>query len=327
MRESILEEFQDDLFNQVNKVYEKHLYSRINIPNDLYHYTTNKGAYGILSSGDIWACDIKFMNDPTEIHYGNSIIEAAIKDYGDNKSEEDVPDIVASLLKEKVGNLESKLMSIEDNYVVCFSEASDLLSQWRSYGDDGKGTCIEFNLSNSENVKSRSADIPFTTRAIIKVIYDEIEQKQLVDEFLFDFGNVCDELQKKYDVNNSNEKQIIKTILDSYLNGAFRILVFFFKHPAYSEEKEWRLIQTRRCLGIPDVRGVFFAPSNEKLKAYIKIRLSTDDKMDVLPISKIVVGPKGHEGNISTYRRLLKAKGYNVGIENTLIFKSSIPYR
>ena len=37
------------------------------VPDVLYHYTDSGGLKGILSSGKIWATDIHYLNDKSEI--------------------------------------------------------------------------------------------------------------------------------------------------------------------------------------------------------------------------------------------------------------------
>jgi len=37
------------------------------------------------------------------------------------------------------------LISFFKPHMICFSKEGDLLSQWRGYGNDGKGICIGFN--------------------------------------------------------------------------------------------------------------------------------------------------------------------------------------
>jgi hypothetical protein len=37
------------------------------IPTTLYHYTTTDGLLGILASEEVWATDIRFLNDTSEL--------------------------------------------------------------------------------------------------------------------------------------------------------------------------------------------------------------------------------------------------------------------
>src|ERR1022692_1738264 len=47
----------------------------------LYHYTGAEGALGIVSSGEIWATDADYLNDPSEILYGRDLIRNVWHDF------------------------------------------------------------------------------------------------------------------------------------------------------------------------------------------------------------------------------------------------------
>jgi hypothetical protein len=49
------------------------------VPEFLYHYTSQDGLLGIISSASLWATNISYMNDATEFHrplrnYGDSLL-------------------------------------------------------------------------------------------------------------------------------------------------------------------------------------------------------------------------------------------------------------
>ena len=48
---------------------------------------------------------------------------------------------------------------IRSSYITCFSRNGDLLSQWRAYGDDGRGVSIGFNSKLLYKVDSSKNDI------------------------------------------------------------------------------------------------------------------------------------------------------------------------
>lgn len=62
-----------------------------------------------------------------------------------------------------------------DAYVVCFSAARDLLSQWRAYGQQG-GYAIGFSGGALQSV----AAAPRTRISLVPVVYDpEVQQEQI----------------------------------------------------------------------------------------------------------------------------------------------------
>jgi hypothetical protein len=45
-----------------------------NAPLVLYHYTSVEGFYGIITSHNLWASNVYFLNDYSEIKYGCNIV-------------------------------------------------------------------------------------------------------------------------------------------------------------------------------------------------------------------------------------------------------------
>lgn len=118
------------------------------------------------------------------------------------------------------------------NYVCCFSESSDLLSQWRAYGNDWQGVTIGFNA----NLLSKINDM--YSYDFVKVIYNKKSVKKNTQEYME--GNL------KYILENITEKELNpKDILFNLFPIITPILQerFAFKHPRFSEEREWRIFR------------------------------------------------------------------------------------
>jgi hypothetical protein len=43
------------------------------LPARVYHYTSTDGLLGILDSGHLWATDLRYLNDTSELHFGRSL--------------------------------------------------------------------------------------------------------------------------------------------------------------------------------------------------------------------------------------------------------------
>lgn len=79
-------ESQFDVFRPAIDAYHKRLEnswirSHRTPPGILYHYTTPAGLLGIIDKGRIWATHARFLNDASEINYGNEIIRAVVDEY------------------------------------------------------------------------------------------------------------------------------------------------------------------------------------------------------------------------------------------------------
>src|ERR1039458_6367368 len=106
----------------------------------LYHYTGAEGALGIVSSGEIWATDADYLNDPSEILYGRDLIRNVWHDFKRGAtvlaSVQDVVDSMTTFLYEKW---------MYATYLTCFSERRNDLSQWRAYSESGTGYSLGFD--------------------------------------------------------------------------------------------------------------------------------------------------------------------------------------
>lgn len=105
----------------------------------VYHYTDAKGLIGILSEGRLWATDIRYLNDSSELRHAEEIQRQVIDEIVSTS-----PD----------GSLQRKLsakayhgmhLQTHNPYVVCFCEEDDLLTQWKTYGSWGSGFSVGFD--------------------------------------------------------------------------------------------------------------------------------------------------------------------------------------
>ncbi|HIG0361780.1 TPA: DUF2971 domain-containing protein [Clostridium sporogenes] len=111
-------------------------------------------------------------------------------------------------------------------YICCFSKESDILSQWRAYAEDGKGVSIGFDLE-----KLKIAD----NLLIREIIY---ENNIVQGEIENDVEIVADEMGT---VLKDHKITIKEEQIDVFLHELIPELAKY-KNPAFSEEKEIRLI-------------------------------------------------------------------------------------
>lgn len=144
----------------------------------LYHYTDFKGLCGILDSQCLWATHFKFLNDESELQLFQkklpSFLEPIVRNVID--AHDQFKESIASqdldieqLIKKETHSIIEAFDKLHGEtkpiYITSFSRASKenkanqnedgLLSQWRSYGQDG-GFLIKqvYKISWSKNVKS-----------------------------------------------------------------------------------------------------------------------------------------------------------------------------
>ena len=198
------------------------------VPAFLHHYTTIDGVQGIIESGSLWASDVGFMNDSSELSYStaliNEVVVATFAEVDDPELKALLPTTVraTSLFDRKTRPL-----------ITSFCEDGNLLSQWRAYGPGAASASLGFDLSFA----AHPTRLPANTY-LRKVLYDEAEQRDIVQAIVASWLATVRAIRAESDpVVNELPKAtawLLKILLaDCHLS---------FKHPSFAEENEWRLI-------------------------------------------------------------------------------------
>lgn len=207
-----------------------------------------------------------------------------------------------------------------------FCEEPNLLSQWRTYGQSG-GYSIGLDKDALGHLHTQSDVFSVELK---KVIYQKHHQEKIlqgvIDDSVQGFEN--EKIKGKFKDLTPAAKDYCVRMSEFLLQRLALNQAVRFKHPAFEEEREWRLIAQPRPIAQPmsqkDQRKaldeVEFRTSRGIPAPYIQLL----PKEDVLPITSIRYGPTlegmrvGHALDI-----LLKKHGYaNVQIEG-----SEIPVR
>lgn len=112
-------DYEDEIFASIFKIDPK-----INLP--LYHYTSLSTAFSIMSNNEIYLSSIAGMNDRSEQTY--------------------VDELMGKPVINKISL--SKIAMLNRRFIISFSEKEDNLNQWRLYGEQAKGCCIQFQKKN-----------------------------------------------------------------------------------------------------------------------------------------------------------------------------------
>lgn len=199
---------------------------------------------------------------------------------------------------------------------MCFSRKSDLLSQWRGYGDDAKGVSIGFNLKNN-NIFNDKEIITSTDR------YHFMKEGNY---FLYS-------QEVRYDDSEFIKKliSVCKDMSGDVKNHLFNVLIdldIVTKHPYFQEEDEVRLIYTPENYVnssasdkenlIAKISSLQFRTSNSKLIPFYKLDIS--DNLEI--IKEIRLGPK-----CSVDKDILKTFLNTNGFTSVEIISSNAPYQ
>jgi len=202
----------------------------------LYHYTTLQGMQGILNDRALWCGHVSAFNDPLEIQYGRDIAISVLNDAMQQEEREDVRTFLRKLLVQ----VQAFGKNLFHAFVACFCESSELLSQWRAYADRGGGYCLVFHFSSTTMITSNSEKLDEGKPPVFrKVIYDEEQQRELIQQYV---NCVIVGTKRSFD-KKIPDKSYQAAVMALQAANAILDMLIFFKHKAFKEEKEWRLIR------------------------------------------------------------------------------------
>lgn len=319
------------------------------LPSTLYHYCSISTLLSIIENKNIWLSDAEKTNDFTEMKFLLSnigeVIEQILASYEGKypkeillKTKEITVETTEKLLLKNI-----PIVKYAKSFLICFSEASDLLSQWRAYGNDGNGVAIGFNAELFNDFAQGSY-------YLTKVIYNQ--------ERTLDFLHAAIEKSLSYAIESSiNKESNIYDIFELTMNISMLIVTiwqesFVYKNDMFSEEREWRLFRKLQSDNYCDCEGVddygysdtldgFFISNNKYLgnftRSPIKFRDTGNDirtyfelgfekcKQDIF--KEIIIGPKCKIADLDL-KLLLAKNGYikDIFSDAIKIRKSQCPY-
>jgi hypothetical protein len=275
-------------------------------PELLYHYTSLDGFLGIIKNKELWATDIRYLNDTSEFQTVpnlavENIIEATNLEGQNNE------------LIEKYRPL--LVQAGRSVYVSSFSagQSGDDLSQWRAYGGQHSG--ISLGLS------------PDYLRSIGKqFLYEASDLGWATTNGNIDPLIKCEYLDdKKPEDKRAISLNIERLVEHSKVDPSSAALAFAqysasLKHKGFHSEKEWRLALVRNCSD-PSNR-LQFRSSKSLIVPYVSIPLNIE--REPITIKRIVLGPTPHEEMAKeSVEMVLNGHGVKFGE----VVNSQIPYR
>lgn len=170
----------------------------------LYHYTSFEKLFAILDGDSFWASRSRFSNDSTEnLLLGEEWID----------------------LNQYYG----------DNYMVCFCQDGDILSQWRGYCSEG-GASIGFKFQKEHIYTILHADYdPKLTSSINKV---ELYKNSVIPVIY------CNPIESSTNLGVDIKENLFKLFEDNAENTSGQSLVNvapYLKNSLFKEEQEYRL--------------------------------------------------------------------------------------
>lgn len=303
----------------------------------LYHYCSNDKCFSILKSRSLRLSDIQKSNDYRELNlffprliyevediYKNKPFPFRYNDYIDEQAFFEMTKSSYYYWREQFSSGKFS------NYVVCFSEYADSLSQWRGYADNGKGCCLGFSKKvltdycNKNNDVLRLEKVEYLSdRQITNRIH--IAAIACVDAIRDMRGWIVDNMT--YDDNDPDTDKLLHYNFDGFIENVF-IDSLQFKSKAFSEEKEWRIFLRKPayknpkwiCSNNDDLLGPRgFSETVQFLRNRVEFQVTENDLIPYCPImfdefsenpvAELWTGPKNNirESDIRLY---LQQNGY-----------------
>jgi hypothetical protein len=267
-------------------------------PEEIFHYTSVDGLYGLLSSRRMWASNLHFLNDVSELKFA---LDSAL-------------DLVRSRAAETTGYEKTFLNALAEQirgvnwpeiYVASFSEDGDLPSQWRSYCPPDGGYSIGFSGAPLADI-ARCNDF-----RLLRCLYDRDEQDNVVKEWLDQALRACES-------DEPNGREIDLKVFTVPLVVTLISLAPLLKHDSFSEEREWRL------------SSIPFVPSSSDRRYQTAAGLLVpfrvvpiEDESLRFPLTRVRIGPRRNP-----YLAEMALKGFVASQKlEVSIERSSTPYR
>jgi hypothetical protein len=152
------------------------------IPEKLWHYTSVQGFQGIIASGNIYATDVRFLNDTEEFIHARKVAEEVVEkspEYGSFNFplRESLKRAVNIIFGSDFLNPNSSQI-----FVAAFTDSEDDLSQWRGYSHGTCGVSIAFDLS-----MIRTSLKPGSWVTFARCVYKDDEKRSLIQSALQNF--------------------------------------------------------------------------------------------------------------------------------------------
>ena len=239
-----------------------------------YHYCSVDTFFNIMQTSTIRLGNPLFMNDSAEMIW---LLELLKNYVAKNRN---CPEILKrwDQIKQMINKL---LQRIDVPFIFCLSKGNDVLSQWRSYADDGKGVAIGIDVNRL---------LKLDTELLVgkDIIYDDKEQMKLLEQKKLDdsLDDFIEELEMV--LQGENETEIyskVRKVASYILNEAI-----ICKNPAFEEEREFRILcfptkASKKSI----VSEIKFRSNNEQILPYREIDF---DGYAHEIIQNITIGPK-----------------------------------
>ena len=288
-------------------------------PDTLYHYTSGEGVVGILREKNLWATNILYLNDSTELTDARDVFRTELNASLDMGR---LADWISTGLV-----LYARSVPL-DHFVVSFCEHGDLLSQWQGYGPHGSGYSLGFSSSVLMASASAKTSNVRGTCTLSKVKYKHDEKRELIQKrmgILCEFlAPVSSQLLDMTDQERDSYSFFLWQIASS-LNPTFALM----KNDAFEAENEWRLVRTFRRPAVPSAHRspILVRSVKGRLAPYVEISWqlpSNQSSNELRGLDVVYCGPSPEP---LLDQRAVTDLVFSYNSFNTRVLQSKVPLR
>jgi hypothetical protein len=263
-------------------------------PGNLYHYTSPEGFIGIAQTGEVWATNVLYSNDSSELSEAVSILNSEIE--ATNFKLLENGEFFLRLTGAFVNDVPL------DHFIVSFCEEGDLLSQWRGYGSQGGGFSIGV-LPATLFRAARCSENTFRGGCTLqRVKYTLPEKKALLRKRIDILCELLAPNAEKLEPTDEDDYLALRR-LTLQIASSLHPTLSLMKNAKFSEEGEWRLVRTLWKPAVPTQVGaedwpVRIRSIGAKLAPYLPIPWTLPDRDPVLDgnagIGDVYCGPSAN---------------------------------
>ena len=313
----------------------------------VYHYCDNCKMANILSGKTLRMSDITKSNDYEEVKmFFPGILDAIEDEY---RKDEFPLQYMDRTNRDALGKLlewEYDILRYEfdrggvTNFVVCFCEEGDVLSQWRGYADNGKGCSLGFSVKELE-------DYCNTYKGILR--FEQVDYKTVKEinvTIVEEAMKVLNELRglRNWIVENLpslNEEKIDKMFQYYFHQMISSVLMssLKYKNETFKEEQEWRLFFSQQIYKYAKwiysdekIETIVYDDMLKVIKNRIEFNVTSDDLIPFYPINFTEISPNPIKQVIAGPQNKIMEKDFSLYVAsnklNDIDFRySRISYR
>lgn len=272
-------------------------------PYAIYHYTDAAGLNDIVASGRIHASDLLYLAGSRETDYVRELVREQIRRRWNRA------DALIAEFCERAEALLDPFAWQRNIFAACFCENGDSLGQWRAYAGPRGGYAV--------GLRTAVLGSRYSSVTLRRVIYDADRQQGLI-------GGLLDRALLLVRQVHGRTADPIGLVME-FLSDHVAELICSFKHPAFAEDHEWRLLVVADTAYPGETLSeVHFRCAGGQIVPYVEIDVSPRMGGGTSPVAEVICGPLERAELSTRAIQLLLKKG---GVTGARVRPSALALR